>query len=57
MIEGYLIDLSDKTTCDSEVLDGDKIINLHGLLHTCEGVRVTVGRMGKLIESSVAFRI
>ncbi len=57
MIEGYFIDLSDKTTCDSEVLDGDKIINLHGLLHTCEGVRVTVGRMGKLIESSVAFRI
>jgi len=57
MIEGYLIDLSDKTTCGGEVLDGDKRINMYGLLHTCEGVRVTVGRMGKLIESSVAFRI
>ena len=44
MSVGYFIGLGDKTTCGGKVLDGDKRINIHGLLHACEGDRVTCGK-------------
>jgi uncharacterized Zn-binding protein involved in type VI secretion len=44
---GYFIGQGDKTTCGGEVLDGDKRINIHGLLHACEGDRVTCGKDGQ----------
>ncbi|AZE65803.1 PAAR motif-containing protein [Pseudomonas synxantha] len=47
MSVGYFIGLGDKTTCGGEVLDGDKRINIHGLLHACEGDRVTCGKDGR----------
>ena len=47
MSVGYFIGLGDKTTCGGEVLDGDKRINIHGLLHACEGDRVTCGKDGQ----------
>lgn len=43
---GYFIGQGDKTTCGGEVLDGDNRINIHGLLHACEGDRVTCGKDG-----------
>ncbi|AIG05220.1 LysM domain-containing protein [Pseudomonas fluorescens] len=46
MNKGYFIGLGDKTTCGGEVLEGDKRINLYGLLHACEGDRVTCGKDG-----------
>ncbi|WDG44593.1 PAAR domain-containing protein [Pseudomonas synxantha] len=47
MSVGYFIGLGDKTTCGGEVLDGDNRINIHGLLHACEGDRVTCGKDGQ----------
>lgn len=47
MSVGYFIGLGDKTTCGGEVLDGDKRVNIHGLLHACEGDRVTCGKDGQ----------
>ena len=47
MSEGFFIGLGDKTSCGGEVLDGDPRINLYGLLHACEGDRVTCGVNGK----------
>lgn len=47
MNEGYFIGQGDKTTCGGEVLDGDGRINLYGLLHACEGDRVTCGKDGE----------
>ena len=47
MSVGYFIGQGDKTTCGGEVLDGDKRINIHGLLHACEGDRVTCGKDGQ----------
>ncbi|PRA46502.1 MULTISPECIES: PAAR domain-containing protein [Pseudomonas] len=47
MSEGFFIGLGDKTSCGGEVLDGDPRINLYGLLHACEGDRVTCGINGK----------
>ncbi|CRM76701.1 Pyocin large subunit [Pseudomonas sp. 37 R 15] len=47
MSVGYFIGLGDKTTCGGEVLDGDRRINIHGLLHACEGDRVTCGKDGQ----------
>jgi len=44
---GYFVGLGDKTTCGGEVLDGDSSVNLYGLLHACEGDRVTCGRNGE----------
>ena len=44
MNKGYFIGQGDKTTCGGEVLDGDKRINMYGLLHACEGDRVTCGK-------------
>lgn len=44
---GYFIGLGDKTTCGGTVIDGDPGINLDGLLHACEGDRVTCGKDGK----------
>lgn len=46
MSDGYFIGLGDKTTCGGRVLDGDPRINLYGLLHACEGDRVTCGKHG-----------
>jgi len=47
MNKGHFIGRGDKTTCGGEVLDGDGRINLRGLLHACEGDRVTCGKDGK----------
>ncbi|AMN79404.1 PAAR domain-containing protein [Pseudomonas azotoformans] len=47
MNKGYFIGQGDKTTCGGEVLDGDKRINMYGLLHACEGDRVTCGKNGE----------
>lgn len=47
MSEGFFIGLGDKTSCGGEVLDGDPRINLYGVLHACEGDRVTCGVNGK----------
>ena len=47
MSVGYFIGQGDKTTCGGEVLDGDKRINIHGLLHACEGDQVTCGENGQ----------
>ena len=47
MSEGYFIGLGDNTTCGGKVLDGDDRINLHGLLHACEGDRGSCGKDGK----------
>ena len=44
MSDGYFIGLGDKTNCGGEVLDGDPRINIYGLLHACEGDRVTCGK-------------
>jgi uncharacterized Zn-binding protein involved in type VI secretion len=44
MTEGYFIGLGDKTTCGGKVLDGDPRVNIYGLLHACEGDRVTCGK-------------
>ncbi|SEN34192.1 Zn-binding Pro-Ala-Ala-Arg (PAAR) domain-containing protein, incolved in TypeVI secretion, partial [Pseudomonas sp. ok272] len=46
MADGHFIGLGDKTTCGGRVLDGDPRINLYGLLHACEGDRVTCGKDG-----------
>ncbi len=47
MSDGYFIGLGDKTTCGGNVLDGDPRVNLYGLLHACEGDRVTCGENGE----------
>ena len=47
MSDGYFIGLGDKTTCGGKVLDGDARINMFGLLHACEGDRVSCGKDGK----------
>jgi uncharacterized Zn-binding protein involved in type VI secretion len=47
MNEGYFIGLGDKTTCGGKVLDGDPRINMFGVLHACEGDRVTCGVDGE----------
>lgn len=47
MSDGYFIGLGDKTTCGGKVLDGDPRVNLYGLLHACEGDRVTCGKNGE----------
>ena len=47
MSVGYFIGLGDKTACGGEVLDGDKRINIFGLLHACAGDRVSCGQDGK----------
>ena len=47
MSVGYYIGLGDGTTCGGKVLDGDPRVNLYGLLHACEGDRVSCGRDGK----------
>ncbi len=47
MNKGYFIGLGDKTTCSGKVLDGDDRINLYGVLHACEGDRVSCGKDGK----------
>lgn len=47
MSDGYYIGLHDKTTCGGTVLDGDNRFNLYGLLHACEGDRVTCGKDGE----------
>ncbi|WP_251030740.1 MULTISPECIES: PAAR domain-containing protein [Pseudomonas] len=44
---GYYIGLGDKTTCGGTVLDGDPRINLYGLLHACQGDRVSCGKDGE----------
>lgn len=44
MADGYFIGLGDKTTCGGKVLDGDPRVNIYGLLHACEGDRVTCGK-------------
>lgn len=44
MSDGHFIGLGDKTTCGGKVLDGDPSINIYGLLHACEGDRVTGGK-------------
>lgn len=44
MSDGHFIGLGDKTTCGGKVLDGDPSINIYGLLHACEGDRVTCGK-------------
>ncbi|MGH8384487.1 MAG: PAAR domain-containing protein [Pseudomonas sp.] len=45
--EGYFIGQGDKTTCGGVVLDGDPRINMFGVLHACEGDRVTCGVDGQ----------
>ncbi|MBJ2347573.1 MULTISPECIES: PAAR domain-containing protein [Pseudomonas] len=47
MSRGYYIGLGDETTCGGKVLDGDASFSLDGLLHACEGDRVTCGKNGK----------
>jgi len=44
MTDGYYVGLGDKTTCGGTVLDGDPRVNIYGLLHACEGDRVTCGK-------------
>ncbi|WP_458131174.1 PAAR domain-containing protein [Pseudomonas sp. R3-41] len=44
---GYYIGLGDDTSCGGKVLDGDPRINLYGLLHACEGDRVSCGKDGQ----------
>lgn len=50
MSDGYYIGLGDKTTCGGEVLDGDNRFNIYGLLHACEGDRVSCGKDGKTYQ-------
>lgn len=50
MSDVYFIGLDDETTCGGKVLDGDPRINLYGVLHACEGDRVTCGVTGKTYE-------
>ncbi len=50
MSVGYFIGLNDETKCGGKVLDGDPRINLYGVLHACEGDRVTCGVTGKTYE-------
>ncbi|MFO2463521.1 PAAR domain-containing protein [Pseudomonas sp. 15FMM3] len=47
MNKGYFIGLGDKTSCGGEVLEGDNRVSLYGLLHACEGDRVTCGQNGQ----------
>lgn len=47
MSVGYYIGLGDGTTCGGTVIDGDPGISLDGLLHACEGDRVTCGKDGE----------
>lgn len=47
MDEGYFIGLGDKTTCGGKVLDGDPRVNIFGVLHACEGDRVSCGVDGE----------
>lgn len=47
MSDGYFIGKNDKTTCGGKVLDGDPRINVVGVLHACQGDRVTCGKDGK----------
>ncbi len=46
MSKGYFIGLDDKTTCGGKVLDGDNRVTTFGLLHACEGDRVSCGKDG-----------
>ncbi len=48
MSEGHFIGLGDNTTCGGKVLDGDSRINMFGVLHSCEGDRVSCGKDGKI---------
>ncbi len=50
MSVGYFIGLNDETKCGGKVLDGDPRINLYGVLHACEGDRVTCGVTGKTYQ-------
>ncbi|MFO2462152.1 PAAR domain-containing protein [Pseudomonas sp. 15FMM2] len=47
MDTGYFIGRGDKTSCGGEVLEGDNRVSLYGLLHACEGDRVTCGKDGQ----------
>jgi len=44
---GYYNGLGDRTTCGGTVIDGDPGFSLDGLLHACEGDRVTCGKDGE----------
>jgi uncharacterized Zn-binding protein involved in type VI secretion len=59
MNEGYFIGRGDKTSCGGEVLDGDDSVNMYGLLHACEGDRVSCGTDGKTyqIRGGVSYMI
>lgn len=50
MTDGYFIGLHDKTTCGGKVLDGDERINIFGVLHACQGDRVSCGKDGKTYQ-------
>ena len=47
MNEGYFIGKGDKTTCGGVVMDGNSRINMHGLLQSFEGDRVSCGVDGQ----------
>nr|WP_280639945.1 PAAR domain-containing protein [Pseudomonas sp. RGM2987] len=40
--------MGDRTTCGGTVIDGDPGFSLDGLLHACEGDRVTCGKDGEI---------
>ncbi|MDI2595209.1 polymorphic toxin type 44 domain-containing protein [Pseudomonas sp. 681] len=50
MSDGYFIGQGDKTTCGGMVLDGDPRVDILGLLHACEGDRVSCGVDGKTYQ-------
>lgn len=50
MTKGYFIGLGDKTACGGQVLEGDNRINMFGLLHACEGDRVSCGKDGGVYQ-------
>ncbi|HWT69237.1 MAG TPA: PAAR domain-containing protein [Pseudomonas sp.] len=47
MAKGHFIRFGDKTTCDGEVMEGDKRVMMYGVAHAREGDLVTCGKDGK----------
>jgi uncharacterized Zn-binding protein involved in type VI secretion len=41
---GYYIGLGDKTECGGQVIEGDRTISWHGLIHSLEGHLATCGK-------------
>jgi uncharacterized Zn-binding protein involved in type VI secretion len=50
MLRGYFIREGDRTECGGQVMEGDRRVNMFGVIHAREGDRVTCGKDGNVYQ-------